>query len=173
MSDKTKKPNEFKDNLLKMQEAFDETNKVNEEIAKEIEQSPKKDLEKKEMSALEWILTNTPITQEQIDQWNETYSKKVYFISFTEDEYYAFRYLTRIEYKDIVKTVINAQGLSPIAQQELNDELIVQKCLLYPQFTTEFKTSSPAGTIESLAKAIRVQSNFLNDEFILSLVVKL
>jgi hypothetical protein len=167
--------NTFKKNLEQIANNLEKEEKASNMLNAEIEEGG--DNEKAEVTkqdtAKDWILKNTTITEEMISQWKELYGDKVYFVSFDDTEYYAFRYLSRIEYKEIVKQIMKAKNLSPVEQNELMDELIVQKCLIYPAFDVDLKTKSPAGTIESLAKQIRVYSNFLSDDFALSLVVKL
>lgn len=123
-----------------------------------------------EKTLLDILIEEGYTTAEEIDGWKNMYGNKVFAVYFEKDDAYIYRYVTRTEWKEIWSSVIKSTLTN---KDELLDEMLVTKCVLYPKLTPEFKVVMPAGTIETLSKQIRISSNFIPDELAVRMITKL
>lgn len=78
-------------------------------------------------------------------------------------DFYIWRVLKRIEYKQMIKAKINTD---PIAF----DEAVIRRCLLWPAPDTGWTANAPAGAISTVAAQIKYQSGFVSDQQAISLI---
>lgn len=114
--------------------------------------------------------SNGTLTYAQIDEWKQMYNNKVYAIRFDAGESYIFRYVSRLEMKAIISQV---QKATKNVTDDYLDELLFDRCVLYPKVTPDIKNLIGAGTISTIAEQIRIQSNYLPPEVAIQLVQKL
>ena len=98
----------------------------------------------------------------QLEEWKAIHGK--FFVSSIDgDDIFIWRTLRRNEYKQIA-----ASGA--MDQQNLLEESIIRKCLLYPKPTSEFLLANDAGIIPTLFEQISFKSGFIPKEQALSLI---
>lgn len=156
-------------NTLKQAEAeVDNREKAAEEAESEVrakEQDVKEDEIKELYSMLE---SETGITKTQVDAWKDMYMGKVFVLRIDDKETYVYRYITRPEFKQIVSSFADKN-----IPEDLLNEQIFNKCVLYPTPSPELRLKIGAGTIDSIAFAIKLVSNFLSEDIIARSIVKL
>lgn len=102
-------------------------------------------------------------SDEQINMWKDQFGE-VYLMSFDLNDNFVWRPVTRLEYKNIVQT----------AKDDAHyQEMLVQRCVLWPQIGPEHLTGGKAGTIPTLHSVIMEGSNFLEPDQAVMLVRKL
>lgn len=111
------------------------------------------------------------LTEEMVESWKENYLNKVYAIRFEKDDAYIFRYVSRIEWKQIISK-LNAMK-SQMRTEEYLNEMLFDKCVLYPKITSDFKAAIGAGTIDTVAEQIKIQSNYIPTDIAVGMVQKL
>lgn len=168
----------FKEKMSDLSDQVDGETKAVQELTDDIlkEDTTAKDPSAKgedEESVLDFITKNSDVTLEMIDNWKSEYGSKVYTVFFDEDEFYIYRYLARAEYKDIMAQLAKSTTQNTQTQSDLFDELLCQRCLLFPKYTVDLKSTAPAGTFQSLSKQIQVNSNFLDDRTLIQMIQKL
>ena len=110
-------------------------------------------------------------SDEQVEQWKTMFGENNIFASmYSEDELYVYRPITRTEWKSIMMDLAKAPQDK---RASVNEEMVVQRCMLFPQFDIDFKAGSKAGTISSIYTQILIVSNFMNDAVLEQLIVKL
>lgn len=165
----------FKEKMGELGEQIESTDKAKQELDDEIlknDDSTGTDKEDEE-SVLDFITKNSEVTVEDIENWKSDFGGKVYTVFFDEDEFYIYRYLARAEYKDIMAQLAKSTTSNAQTQSDLFDELLCQRCLLFPKYTVDLKTTAPAGTFQSLSKQIQINSNFLDDRTLVQMIQKL
>jgi len=95
-------------------------------------------------------MSEKEITQAIIDDWKSKYGE-IYKIGLGGEDYY-YRPLRRAEYKTII------QGQE--ASTSFREEQIVQKCVIYPDITTESTAGTKAGIVSTLTDCIMMVSGF-------------
>ena len=110
-----------------------------------------------------WATREKGPADAQIEDWKGRFGE-VYLMSFDPEEQYVWRPISRLEYKNIL--------------QEAKDdahfiEMVVQRCVLWPQIGPEHLTGGKAGTIPTLHGVIMEGSNFLDPDQAVMLVRKL
>ena len=105
----------------------------------------------------------------QIEEWKQRYNDKLFAVYFDKNDFYIYRYITLPEWKDVLQQF----GNSKVKNDILLDELIVGKGLLFPAFSVELRATVGGGTLETLAKQIRLSSNFLPDDVAIRMIQKL
>jgi hypothetical protein len=131
----------------------------------ESEEAPEEGKGKKPVDPImeHWETRKQGPSDEQIAMWKEQFGE-VYLISFDLEENFVWRPITRLEYKNII-------------QQAKDDshyqEMVVQRCVLYPQIGPEHLTAGKAGTVPTLHAVIMEGSNFLEPDQAVMLVRKL
>lgn len=168
----------FKEKMSDLSDQVESETKAGQELTDDIlkEDTTVKDPSAKgedEESVLDFITKNSDVTLEMIDNWKSEYGSKVYTVFFDEDEFYIYRYLARAEYKDIMAQLAKSTTQNAQTQSDLFDELLCQRCLLFPKYTVDLKSTAPAGTFQSLSKQIQVNSNFLDDRTLIQMIQKL
>lgn len=100
----------------------------------------------------------------QLEAW-KGYHKSLYVskISNESNEYYVWRTLKRNEFKQL-----SANGT--FSDEEKANEILVEKCVLYPQVTQAWRLTSDAGVITTLGKQIAYKSGFVSPQEALSLI---
>lgn len=93
-------------------------------------------------------------------RWGNIHISKV---SSERNEYYIWRTLRRYEYKEI--NVGNA-----LDDPESTNELLVEKCLLFPDYNFAFRNQTDAGIITTLGQQISYKSGFVTPQEALSLI---
>jgi len=148
-----------------------ETAKLKAESEK-IEEAEKEEKASQQKTLLDLILEEcSDLTPQQINSWKDQFGA-IYASRFDKGEIFIYRFLAYPEYKQIRQN-IEKSTLPPAQLQELFDEMIVEKCVLYPSITPDFKMLVKAGTIGTLAEQIRIASNFLPDAVVYELINKI
>lgn len=93
-------------------------------------------------------------------RWGNIHISKV---SNERNEYYIWRTLRRHEYKEI--NVGDA-----LSDSESTNELLVEKCLLFPDYNFAFRNQTDAGIITTLGQQISYKSGFVSPQEALSLI---
>lgn len=156
-------------NTLKQAEAeVENREKAAEETVKEAEavEEEKKEDEMKELYSM--LESETGITRSQIEAWKDMYMGKVFVLRIDDNETYIYRYITRPEFKQIIASFADKN-----IQEDLLNEQIFNKCVLYPTPSPELRLKIGAGTIDTVAFAIKLVSNFLSEDVIARSIVKL
>lgn len=100
----------------------------------------------------------------QIEAWKSRWGNiQVSKVGADRKEYYIWRTLLRYEYKEMQK------GKAAEDDDAFN-EMIVEKCILYPFYDFQFKTKSDAGIISTLGQQISYRSGFVSPQEALSLI---
>lgn len=91
--------------------------------------------------------------------------KSIYIsqISVDSDQYYIFTTIKRNTYKQL-------QASGALDDDEKSNEVLVDKCLLYPQPSTSWRLTCDAGIITTLGKQIAYKSGFVSPQEALSLI---
>lgn len=84
-------------------------------------------------------------------------------VSSSSEQYYVFTTIKRNDFK-----LLKEQGV--FDDEERGYEVLVEKCLLYPQPTTAWRLTSDAGIITTLGKQISYKSGFVGPQEALSLI---
>lgn len=106
---------------------------------------------------------NAPMLS-QIEAWKTRWGNiQVSKVGADRKEYYIWRTLLRFEYKEMQK------GKAAEDDDAFN-EMIVEKCLLYPFYDFQFKNKSDAGIITTLGQQISYRSGFVSPQEALSLI---
>ncbi len=111
----------------------------------------------------QWNAREKGPSDEQIAHWKEQFGE-CYLMSFDPRESYVWRPVTRLEYKNIL------QGAKDDAHFS---EMVVQRCVLWPEIDVAKLTSGKAGTIPTLHGVIMEGSNFLDPDQAVMLVRRL
>lgn len=159
----------FLEEIKETAEKVEQKEKLEETIVAEGEESAKAEEDNAKVSLLDRICKKGKVTKEQVEEWKNYYNNKVFATIFDEEEYYVFRYITRPEYKQILSTMPKN---SPNAEEVFND-LLVSKCLLYPEYNADLKMTMGAGTADTLSLQIRVASNFIPEAVAIDMINKL
>lgn len=100
----------------------------------------------------------------QIEAWKQRWGHiNVSKVGSDRPEYYVWRTLQRYEYKEMSK------GTS-IDMNEAFNEMLVEKCILFPNYEFNFRTKSDAGVITTLGNQIAYKSGFVSPQEALSLI---
>lgn len=124
---------------------------------------------------LKYIAENfpNPPTQEMMDRWRANYGS-VYMIALSDDEIFIFRPIKRQEYKQLMAMLGEIAGKNPnVNPDDMLEEKLCEKCVLWPALGAEFGSFSKAGNIPTLAGVIREASNFIPNQLAVRLVRKL
>ncbi len=105
-------------------------------------------------------------TEAQIEEWKRIHGK-VFAIGFNDDEYYVFRPLRRLEWRNLMKALVKQDDESK------RKEAICQRSVLWPSLTPDNLAKSMAGTVDSLYEMVCQASNFLAPQEALACVRKL
>lgn len=87
----------------------------------------------------------------------------VYTLVLSKDEIYIFTHLTVEDYRSVTEAL---QSSTDPKKQFSVTELVVMECLLWPKLNDKTILKEKAGTIESLNKAIMLNSYFINEQTI-------
>lgn len=99
-----------------------------------------------------------------LEAWK--YKHKVLYvskISADSSEFYVFTSIKRADFKKLQE-----QGV--FENEEKGFEVLVEKCLLYPQPTSAWRLTSAAGVISTLGRQISYKSGFVSPQEALSLI---
>ena len=100
----------------------------------------------------------------QLEAWKKRWGNiNISKIGADRKEYYIWRTLLRYEYKEMTK------GGAHEDPDSFN-EMLVEKCSLYPIYDFQFKTKSDAGVITTLGQQIAYKSGFVSPQEALSLI---
>lgn len=106
---------------------------------------------------------DTPMIS-QLEGWKNRWTNlNVSKIGQDRKEYYIWRTLRRYEYKEMM------QGKATEDAEALN-EMLVEKCLLYPTYDFNFRQTTDAGVISTLGQQISYKSGFVSQQEALSLI---
>lgn len=101
----------------------------------------------------------------QLKLWKQMHGS--IFISDFGDSIYIYRYLKRIEYKELINS--DWAKLDQFTQQEK----IAERCLLWPMLTVERKATIPANLLGTIAEQVNFQSMFLDPAVVASQTMKI
>ena len=124
--------------------------------------------EQKELMDLHELLTeidpvNAPLLS-VLEAWKAKHkSLFISKISNDSEKYYVFTTIKRRDFK-----VLQDQGV--FDNEEKGNEVLVEKCLLYPAVTQAWRLTSDAGIITTLGKQIAYKSGFVSPQEALSLI---
>jgi hypothetical protein len=105
---------------------------------------------------------NAP-TMSQVEAWKDKYDN-IYISNVVDpDKYYVWRTLRRGEFKKV-----NANN--EFENNTKANEILVEKCLLYPTPDQTFRFNSVAGVIDTLGKQIAYQTGWISTEEALSTI---
>lgn len=99
-----------------------------------------------------------------LEAWK--FRHKTIFVSKVSSEskqYFIFTTIKRAEFKSLQETGV-------FENEEKGNEILVEKCLLYPLPDARFRLTSDAGVITTLGKQIAYKSGFVSPQEALSLI---
>ncbi len=102
-------------------------------------------------------------TAGMIKAWKQEYGD-VYVTSITYDKHIAWRTLTRLEYKNLVRKMeqlMEAGQLSSAEANLWNEEAIAEICCLYPAYDRQSITADLAGLPSLIAQEVLEASGFV------------
>lgn len=102
-------------------------------------------------------------TAGMIKAWKQEYGD-VYVTSITYDKHIAWRTLTRLEYKNLVRKMeqlMEAGQLSSAEANLWNEEAIAEICCLYPAYDRQTITADLAGLPSLIAQEVLEASGFV------------
>jgi hypothetical protein len=166
--EKTKKS--FKESLIEEEEYLKNAEKLDTEIIKEQEEVKLSEEEKFEQEFFQILEDETGLTKDRIDEWKEEYNDGVFVTRFREREIFVFRYVTHTEMK---KMLHDLQNVSNEFKEERLDDMLFNKCVLYPPVTPDMKSLLGAGTVKTVAFQIKFSSNFIPEMAAIDLIHKL
>lgn len=102
-----------------------------------------------------------------IKQWKSLHGN-IFVLDLGGEDFFLYRYLKRQEYNQILA---NPQWNSMRKDQQ--DDIISDKCLLWPRVAPEQAGMIPAGRNEMIAEQVRLQSMFLNPAQIANVTIKI
>lgn len=145
--------------------ADEETQLDVEEQPEESQDEEKKGKEKKAVDPImeNWAAREKGPSDDQIEHWKEQFGE-CYLMSFDPEDTYVWRPVNRLEYKNIL------QGAKDDAHFM---EMVVQRCVLWPEIDVQVLTAGKAGTIPTLHAVIMEGSNFLDPDQAVMLVRRL
>lgn len=111
----------------------------------------------------EWNAREKGPSDEQIAGWKQQFGE-CYLMSFSPQEPFVFRPINRLEYKNLLQKAKDDNQFQ---------EMVVQRCVLWPSIDTNHLTGGKAGTIPTLYGVIMEGSNFLDPNEAVMLVRKL
>lgn len=107
---------------------------------------------------------NAPNLQ-QLAAWKQNFGSV--FVVEIYDVIYCYRYIRRQEWIKLLTS------LAEDVREDQVEDMIVEKCLLYPNYTPVQKASLPAGAIPTLAAQIRTCSLFIEPQVLAARTIKL
>jgi hypothetical protein len=110
-------------------------------------------------------LTTKP-SEAQIEEWKRQHGK-VFTIGFHQDEYYIFRSLKRLEWRNLMKALTKQED------DAKRKEAICLRAVLWPTLNPQSLAEVSAGTPDTLYEMILQASNFLMPQEALTCVRKL
>ena len=114
-------------------------------------------------SLLEVYGENVAPTLSQLEGWKKRHDNiYVSNVSNNNKEIYVWRVLRRYEYKELKE--------GDIRDPESFNEMIVEKCLLFPTYSFTFRNSSVAGVITTLGAQMSYKSGFVSEQEALNLI---
>lgn len=137
-----------------------ETEAAEEEVVEEEQAREINSVE--DLSDEELIWPNGP-TAGMIKQWKQEFGD-VYVTSITYDKHIAWRTLSRLEYKNLVRKMeqlMEAGQLSSAEANLWNEEAIAEICCLYPAYDRQSITSDLAGLPSLIAQEVLEASGFV------------
>jgi hypothetical protein len=102
-------------------------------------------------------------TAGQIKMWKKEYGD-VYVTSITIDKHIAWRTLSRLEYKSLVRKMeqlVEAGQLSSSEANLWNEEAIAEICILFPQYDRQSITADLAGLPSLISQEVLEASGFV------------
>jgi hypothetical protein len=156
-----KESQELKD-ISGADEAY-EVYETEEEETQEVEQVDKKEINSVEDLPDEELIWPTGPTAGMIKSWKEEFGD-VYVTSITYDKHIAWRTLSRIEYKNLVKRMeqlMEAGQLSSAEANLWNEEAIAEICCLFPAYDRQSIGSDLAGLPSLIAQEVLEASGFV------------
>lgn len=102
-------------------------------------------------------------TARMIKDWKQEFGD-VYVTSITYDKHIAWRTLTRLEYKNLVRKMeqlIEAGQLSSAEANMWNEEAIAEICVLYPAYDKQSIVGELAGLPSLIAQEVLEASGFV------------
>lgn len=104
----------------------------------------------------------------QLQEWKELH-KAFYMSSVSGDDIYIWKTIKRQEYKTLFASISQAAD----NKQNMLEEFLVRRCLLWPKATPEWMQTTLAGAITTLFRQIYFKSGFISDEQALSMIEKI
>lgn len=164
-----KKKSSFKEEMSKLNEELEQEEIKEQELAKESEKEVEEDEKEKKVTIYDILEKESNLSKEQIDEWKDRYGS-IYMTRFEEGDNIIYRYVTLPEFKAMTKQVQNITTGNP---DDVLDNLLFTKCVLYPTLDTDKKAIMKAGTISTVALQIKISSNFLPDALAVDMIQRL
>ena len=123
--------------------------------------------EEVELSPIEELLItlegyDNPPLEYDLEQWKDLYG--MFFVSsINGEDVFIWKTLKRMEYKSMAQS-------GALDQQDLFENAVARKCLLWPHPGQEFFATSDAGILPTLFKQIMHKSGFVSDEVAISMI---
>jgi len=123
--------------------------------------------EEVELSPIEELLItlegyDNPPLEYDLEQWKDLYG--MFFVSsINGEDVFIWKTLKRMEYKSMAQS-------GALDQQELFENAVTRKCLLWPHPDQHFFVSTDAGIVPTLFKQIMHKSGFVSDEIAISMI---
>lgn len=152
----------MRDKLIKKEEEPKQINQIDQEIYEELPPESRELIELHEYLS-EVDPENAP-TVSVLEAWKDKH-KSLYVSKISNDSVqpYVFTTIKRKDFK-----LLSSQGV--FDNEEKGNEVLVEKCLLYPAPTQQWRLISDAGIITTLGKQIAYKSGFVSPQEALSLV---
>lgn len=113
---------------------------------------------------LKSVYGNECITLSQLEAFKNKYENiHISKVGSDSKNYYIWRTLRRYEYKEMMKGKVNED-------MEALNEMVVEKCILFPLYDFQFRNQSDAGVITTLGQQIQYKSGFVSPQEALSLI---
>ncbi|MDB4533403.1 hypothetical protein N9242_00925 [Vicingaceae bacterium] len=152
------------ENLISNTEGIMVDTPPTEELNEQPENQEEENKEKSPLSELLETLSEYEDSpdEEQLTIWKEIYG--MYFASSVNGEdIYVWRTIKRLEYKSIAQS-------GAMEKQDLLENALIRKCLLWPKPAPDFLSSLDAGIIPTIFKQIMHKSGFVSDEMAISMI---
>lgn len=109
---------------------------------------------------------NTP-DEVQLQEWKEVHGS-FYMSSVSGDDLFIWKAIKRQEYKTLFAS------MSQVADNKQNmlEEFLVRRCLLWPKATPDWMQNTKAGVVTTLFRQIYFKSGFISDDQAMSMIEK-
>lgn len=159
--------NNFLEQMQNLNQQLENEERVENTLMEEAEAQPKQEEEQKKKTILDTLIEKDIVSREQVEAWKKSFGNKIFCTQFDEDDFVIYRYIARPEHKQLLKS------LGKNITEELYNEMLFNKCVLYPAVDETLLATIPAGVIPTVATQIRIASRFIPDGIAMDMIFKL